>query len=118
MNATELLTKLQDMGLPADIVSKISEKIDSGVDVMGQLQSQGLEGMLSGMGVDLSALKNIDMSSFGAVSELFGHDADGDGVTGVSEVANSIKDTISSSVTEKLPESTGGILDMIKGFFK
>lgn len=109
MNTTDILNKLSEMGLPADIVSQISEKIASGTDFLTLVQENGLQNAISSLGIDVSNLTNIDFSSFGNVSELFGQDVDGDGLTGFAE----IQDTISDKISEG-----GGILDQIKNLFK
>ncbi len=105
MNTTDLLAKLQEIGLPADIISMISDKIASGTDILGQIQEFGLEGMLTNLGVDISSLTNVDFGAFGSVAEVFGQDIDGDGMTGTAEIADTLTDNISSSINENLGES-------------
>lgn len=107
MNTTEILSKLSEMGLPENIISFISEKIASGVDIASMIQNSGVEGMLSSLGIDVSGLTNIDFSSFPA-ADFFGVDTDGDGLTGMDEISDTISDSLGDA---------GGIFDKIKSFF-
>lgn len=63
--------------------------------------------MLSHLGIDIFTFTNIDFSVF-LVAEFIGLDNDGDGITGINEIGDTISDSLGDA---------GGIFDQIKSFF-
>lgn len=107
MNTNEILSKLSEIGLGENIISQISEKIASGTDFLALVQENGLQNAISSLGIDVSNLTNIDFSAFPA-ADLIGIDTDGDGLTGMDEISDTISDSLGDA---------GGIFDKIKSFF-
>lgn len=131
MNATLVLEKLKSLGVPADTIDAIEQKLDSGM--LGDIQTLGLKGALDKNGIDTSKLPDIgldDVKNFGA--ELMGKDVDGDGKTGLAEVVDTAQDAFAkvkdSGLADKVKdvaedkladakEAGGGLMAKIKGFF-
>ncbi len=90
----ELVKKLAGLGVPADVLTGLKEKL--GDNFVTDIQSLGLKGAAKKAGIDVSALPDIDLTAiknFG--SELLGTDVDGDGKTGIAEALDTAKDLAS-----------------------
>lgn len=99
MNAEDVLKKLQDLGVPAEVITVVQEKVSSGADLLGDIQSQGIQATLAQYGVDTSKLPNIDLTEVtGVAQDMLGiKDTDGDGKTGFAEVTETAEQFVAQT---------------------
>lgn len=122
----EIVKKLMASGVSSDMIDKLKSGL--GDKFESEMMSGGLKAAAAKLGLDASALPEIDWkNSLEAVEELTGKDlnrdgkvGDGDGKTGVMEAVENAKEAMANSDMSGLKKMAttqgGGLLAKIKGF--